>query len=1285
MKIRVCRAIAVLMLSIASEAVNGQQSIPNQIPLNYADITGKELLTSPTTTAFTQYGKVPVSLFTGAADISIPLYDIKVDDFDMPVSLSYSSTGIQPNSHASWVGTGWNLMAGATITRKVNGSIDEFIAPYDYADNVSTIHAGDHLGWYFSSIEHTNPTNNSAWTTNIGNGAFYPGMLYIDGKSLIRDYAADEFDFNIFGLSGAFFMGEDGNWKVRSKDGKTIKIEEIYDRYVFKPFPSATGVTGVGTFIGFKITTGDGTQYYFGDYKKVGSEDNVATNTAIEFNRAGLFFSIFNNNVVATAWHIRKITLPNKKEIIFDYFRDGNQYIYSPSGNSEQYNVTYSVPWGIGSVQNAFYQEPIDANVNIIDPVYLRSISFPQGKLVLNSEPTFEPDNLESTFSSFNYFTTSSSAGARIAHDIYGAYPEITPPNGSQLSAMGNGRAAPSNWYKLNSIELQDYNGKKLKEAKFTYNQPQLPSNTRYFLQSVQAFGYYNNPGGISMPPYTFQYNSTVLPKYCSINVDHWGYYTGLRSFPTIAPGSPNSVSDYNAFRTPDATFVKAGILTQINYPTGGYTMFEYQPNKFKSWVGNYPAGLNILGTEATGGGVRVSKITSTDNVTGKPLVFEYSYVNDLATNVSSGVLGSPLPEYIVNQPNLSFYNAPGYSAVTMSNVSYWYFTSNNKYPVHNNDGTIVTYTKVIERQSANGVYNGMKATTFTNHDNGYMDHTPDAYLYMAPTDGLLCNYTDRSFERGNVLTEFYYNNNSRPVQSVENTYNDDPGRFNAYVKSILTSAKIIPSNGNRMNFFRISAVRNYTFYPFLKRRVETVYPTEPLSANTVTTTDYTYDPGNSTRNLVQQAVQNSSSEKLITNYIYPKNYTVASNTDDFSKGVKNLQDNYAVSVPVELYNQRVNTNGTGLRTISASLNSYNSTLPLPDLSYVSESINPVTSFVPSTINTSGQLTKDPSYKPRMSVGNYDAFGHALQMHQTNGTLQAFQWGYNNNYPTVTVANAANLSVSTDNIVTDQGTGYIRLTNGSTTTYTTAFDMTATGTISMSLGFTGNPGTNGSMKVSVIISGPSTTGTTIPLCVSSPGGNCGSYSTAWSNSNFIPGHYIVTAQIYESQNTGSDVGLGIFYPVSTTVTTITGTKDFYYEGFEEGGGNSTINDARTGHLSYTGAYTKNLNGLSVRNYVLSYWLKSGNSWTLQTQSPVSVTGGSYTINIPSGQIDDVRFCPSDAQMTTYTYDPLVGMTSATDAKGITTTYEYDSFQRLKNVKDEDGHVVKHTDYHYAGQ
>ncbi|WP_281336236.1 hypothetical protein [Flavobacterium eburneipallidum] len=52
------------------------------------------------------------------------------------------------------------------------------------------------------------------------------------------------------------------------------------------------------------------------------------------------------------------------------------------------------------------------------------------------------------------------------------------------------------------------------------------------------------------------------------------------------------------------------------------------------------------------------------------------------------------------------------------------------------------------------------------------------------------------------------------------------------------------------------------------------------------------------------------------------------------------------------------------------------------------------------------------------------------------------------------------------------------------------------------------------------------------------------------------------------------------------------------------------------------------------------------------------------------------------QVSTYTYNPLIGVTSMTDSKGNIIYYNYDSFNRLQNVKDKDGNILSENEYHY---
>lgn len=57
--------------------------------------------------------------------------------------------------------------------------------------------------------------------------------------------------------------------------------------------------------------------------------------------------------------------------------------------------------------------------------------------------------------------------------------------------------------------------------------------------------------------------------------------------------------------------------------------------------------------------------------------------------------------------------------------------------------------------------------------------------------------------------------------------------------------------------------------------------------------------------------------------------------------------------------------------------------------------------------------------------------------------------------------------------------------------------------------------------------------------------------------------------------------------------------------------------------------------------------------------------------------------PAGASGTTYTHQPLVGLTSWTDPNGLVTFYGHDPDWRLAHIRNDDGDIREHYDYHYG--
>jgi YD repeat-containing protein len=88
--------------------------------------------------------------------------------------------------------------------------------------------------------------------------------------------------------------------------------------------------------------------------------------------------------------------------------------------------------------------------------------------------------------------------------------------------------------------------------------------------------------------------------------------------------------------------------------------------------------------------------------------------------------------------------------------------------------------------------------------------------------------------------------------------------------------------------------------------------------------------------------------------------------------------------------------------------------------------------------------------------------------------------------------------------------------------------------------------------------------------------------------------------------------------------------------------------------------------------------------TYITQSVLDgATGNGDDVSLRA-HLNNLRNIPGTL-VETYTYKPLIGLSSSTDANGRTSYYEYDGFGRLAYIRDKDNNILKKFCYNYAGQ
>jgi len=248
--------------------------------------------------------------------------------------------------------------------------------------------------------------------------------------------------------------------------------------------------------------------------------------------------------------------------------------------NLNGYRSTWNVS-RIHSPHNAVDQYDLDIVFGYEDYVLARNWSFSESRSInLSNDPCGGPPflgNLQSNGSATTIY------GKRIAtirgnnHQFKIDFFYTKDREDTQdLTMNATNLVNTSNFKSLDSIHYFVENDVLHSNLHFNYDY-----NNRLKLNSICSISSTNND---SILVSGFEYVSGNLPNYASRSVDYWGFYNGKFNttlIPQYYIGPPHGVLE-GADRTSDPEDIRTGVLKKIIHPTGGYTEFDFEANRFR-------------------------------------------------------------------------------------------------------------------------------------------------------------------------------------------------------------------------------------------------------------------------------------------------------------------------------------------------------------------------------------------------------------------------------------------------------------------------------------------------------------------------------------------------------------------------------------------------------------------------------------------------------------------------------------------------------------------------------
>ncbi|MCW3109997.1 MAG: repeat protein [Segetibacter sp.] len=1173
-------------------------------------------LQSPQAASISKYVEFPVSYYTGLTPISLPVYEVKSGDISVSISLSYHGGGIKVQEEASWVGLGWTLNAGGVITHDIKGRDDE----------VGTNHQ-------FNKV-YPNGTSNTYLE-----GSYTKGVMGINYTPVYNEFGAPYDPLNLYNLLSNGTADTEPDMYVYSLGSYSGKFFSGEGQYVDL---SRNNIQFQNSGAGFLAQTPDGYTYTFECVEKS--------------------WSYPTPNATNTAYYLTKIKSPRGKIVSFQY-KSFKTLINEHETDLVKWSTQYA---------NLNYAWGNDETVVQLPALTENYLNYQIYAMTSNAvSPGTEAPGLHQSYSS----TTSSNFYLDKIYFDNGFIDFVKSPRNDLYGV------------KLDEVRVYRSNGTLVKSVPFSYNY--FVSNTGDDdlydrTNKVKYLGTYDSrvdyyPANyrntrlkllnvnIEAVPHSFEYQEgdqyNTLPFKTSFKQDFWGYYNGRINY-TLVPdydlykqqmSLPTALSGFHgANRNPDNNYIRAGLVRRINYPTGGYSDFNYEMNQFDNLTSQQKTVYREVKHGGIDAGVGLQK-------------FYFTITEETHCNIFGGLYCNGMQD--MNSPS---YNC-GCNPRCGGSVEDGLYAYVEK--VHpNTRATIAHYLNwefdISKQEIKNaGGYISLPNETFAPGTYCITVNYPDNHT---PTGDITNN------RRAELYVSFY-----EPVPGIVNTTSIGAGlRISSITHFDPVTTQTLKRNftyaGGKMMRYPVFCSRTLMHYTdqYLTPWGDIIYFfTDYLFYYLYATPSIPYSfSANGSPGGYDAVTETISGPSSIGKTVYEYKNRVDPMNSDYAT--------YLPGVPTTGYLdngflKRVGVYDKNNSLLKETLNE--SVVGVARTYWPFKGRYATIDMDQSTFASSYQFSFYP-----VQVGKL-LTSQTIEKNYVNGTSISIvkDFSYNNNG-----------LLNWENLTSSEGRG------GVTNTYTYASDYTSvnSGWIKglKDKNFIGAPLEVLSKRRNLVTGGSYTTysvngdlitpsqiykiETASPQNIAStaPNGNIPQeFKTAGTIEYDANGNIKQTRSdnnIYTSFVWGYNNSL----PVAKVINAQ--QKDVFYTSFEDVDGNSTIGDSKTGKKSRTGSYSKTLSNLTNSNYTLSYWLKSLGDWILQT-NVVAVNNNNYTISI-AGQIDDVRFYPQNAQLTSYTYDPLVGITSESDINNRVTFFEYDNISRLLHVRDNDNHLLKKYDYVY---